>query len=486
MTEEHLLSQVRAMAAAGEKIVGEKSLETTVKEIFGYANAKFGTIYTKAEVNKLIGEGASRLTITVVEQLPETGKEYTLYLVRDTKGKDNDIYFEYMWIEGKWEKLGSTHLDATQVFKQTKDNLETSDTKVIQDYFTTNTHLHPNKGDLFIIHTVVGDKDYGKSSYIYSEDWEAIDGNVDASKVIFRSDIPTAGNYTQVGNITKGATEVGNIACNGKSVDDVIREIFAKELQPTITSNPAVSGFSLNGAKAVEAGTKVETATFGTAQLSAGSYTYGPATGVTAKSWRVDRVCTPETLNATGVATAPSGTDNNSEKGFVIGDGNEENTVSSLSYKATASYDAGAVAVTNFKKPSKPEVKIPAGEKYQQTSAYTSFRKYFYGGTTDVSEINSAYIRKLTNSTGAYRAQTLTITVPAGSKKVVIACLASVRGVTKVINKSAMNADITSAFVKTNVNVEGANNYRAVPYNCWAFTPDVPFAQQATLEVTLG
>lgn len=247
-----------------------------------------------------------------------------------------------------------------------------------------------------------------------------------------------------------------------------------------------VSGFSLSGAKAVEVGTKIAEASFGTANLSPGSYTYGPTTGVVAQSFKVDRVAQPTNFNKESVATTASGTDNNGGNGFIIGDGTEANVVSSLAYKVTVAHNEGVQAVTNLKNPSSPVVKIAAGSKTQQTSAYTGFRKYFYGGTTDISEINSAYIRKLTSSTGAYRAQTLTLTVPAGSKRVVVACLATVKGVTKVINKSAMNADITSAFVKSTVNVEGANGYTAKPYNAFVFEPAVAFEQQAILEITLG
>ena len=262
--------------------------------------------------------------------------------------------------------------------------------------------------------------------------------------------------------------------------------MVSKEEQPKITAQPAVSGFSLSGAKAVEVGTKISEASFGTANLSSGSYTYGPATGVVAQSFKVDRIAQPTSFNKESVATTASGTDNNGGNGFIIGDGTEANVVSSLAYKVTVAHNEGVQALTNLKNPSTPPVKIAAGSKTQQTSAYTGFRKYFHGASAEKPTLNSAEIRKLTNSTGAYRAQTLTLTVPAGSKRVVVACLATVKGVTKVINKSAMNADITSAFVKSTVNVEGANGYTAKPYNAFVFEPAVAFEQQAILEITLG
>ena len=67
-----------------------------------------------------------------------------------------------------------------------------------------------------------------------------------------------------------------------------------------------------------------------------------------------------------------------------------------------------------------------------------------------------------------------------------IACIAGKPGVTKVINETAMNADVTSTFVQSSVNVEGAEGYTAVAYNVWVFEPAVPYENAATLKVTLG
>ena len=79
-------------------------------------------------------------------------------------------------------------------------------------------------------------------------------GAVDASKVMLREDIVLAGNYTQVGNITKSANGTATLSAKGKSVAAFLEEMLSKRLQPTITAQPSISGFALTGAKAVEAG----------------------------------------------------------------------------------------------------------------------------------------------------------------------------------------------------------------------------------------
>lgn len=377
--------------------------------------------------------------------------------------------------------------NTARVFTSTKDALDKADSVVIADYFKAHAEIHPRKGDVFLIKTFVDGKEYEKSSYTYGDsDWEAITGNVDADKVILRSNIKMAGAYTQVGNYTKAQTGTADIPTKGMSVDDFLRGIFTKTLQPKITAQPAVSGFTLSGAKAVEAGTKVATANFGTANLSAGSYEFGPATGITAKTFKVDRIAQPASFNKENIATTNSGTDNNGGKGFIIGDGAEENTVTSLAYKVTVTHGDGVVAHDNLGGASKPEVKITAGSKTQQTSAYTGFRSFFYGTSNDKPEINSAYVRKLTNSNAPYSAKTITINVPAGTQRVAIACIAGKTGVTKVINETALNADVTGIFVKKTVQVEGANGYTAKEYNIWVFEPAEAYGQSAVLKVTLG
>ena len=67
-----------------------------------------------------------------------------------------------------------------------------------------------------------------------------------------------------------------------------------------------------------------------------------------------------------------------------------------------------------------------------------------------------------------------------------IACISTARGVTRVINETALNADVTATFVKSTVRVEGANAYAPKDYNVWVFEPAVAYGQQAILKVTLG
>lgn len=377
------------------------------------------------------------------------------------------------------------------VYKATKAAATDSDTKTIEDYFKLNTNTPPKPNDVFIVEQTAEGLEGAYSPYIYDgETWIALVGaGIDADKVILQDDIIMAGNYTQVGNQTKTQNGTATFATKGKSVAEVLTEIFSKRLQPTITAQPSIGTFTLTGAGAVEAGTKLTTASYSAATLNAGSYTYGPATDVVAQSWTVNRVTNADTTQVATqtAASLTAGTDNNAGSGFIIGDQGGTNVVSSLKYKVTATHSAGVVAKDNLGSNSSPEVKIAAGTKTKETSAYTPYRNYFYGSSATKPDVNSDYIRTLTKSNKAYVAGTITINVKAGDQRVCIACINGKTGVTKVINESAMNADVTSTFVKqTGVAVEGASGYTAQNYNVWVYEPAKPYENPATLKVTLG
>ena len=311
-------------------------------------------------------------------------------------------------------------------------------------------------------------------------------GELTSDDITMAENITLAGNYTQIGNWTKtqNGTAVKEVA--GMTLTEMLKNIFTATLQPTITAQPSINGFNLTGAGAVEAGTSIAAANYTEATLNPGSYQYGPATGVTAESWKVERVTNAGSTQIATGATLPAGSDNNGESGFIIGDQGGENVVSLLRYRATVQHTAGVTAHDNLGGDSSPVVAITAGSKNKQTNAYTPYRNYFYGATVDKPTLDSAYIRGLTKSNQAYRAGTITINVPAGANRVCIACIATAVGVKQVINETALNADVTGTFVKSTVRVEGANGYTAVDYNVWTFEPAVPYGNAATLKVTLG
>ena len=55
--------------------------------------------------------GISGFHAEIVSELPETGKTNILYLVAKTEAASGDGYDEYLYINGAWERVGSTDID---------------------------------------------------------------------------------------------------------------------------------------------------------------------------------------------------------------------------------------------------------------------------------------------------------------------------------------------------------------------------------------
>ena len=298
-----------------------------------------------------------------------------------------------------------------------------------------------HSGDVMLVSNSMG----VKSAYQFDEGWIACDGNVDASRVIMPFDITLAGSYETVGNLTKTKTGTATFATRGKSVAAALQEMLSKREQPKNPSQPSVSLTATSGAK--EVGTEV-TPTW-SASLSAGSYTYGPATGIVAKTWTISDTDGHSASTASG-----------SFAKFTVGD--------DTNYKITAkaTYDAGAVAKDNLGDPSNPTVQIAAGSKSATSSSITGYRAWFMYVGESLNTIDSAFIRGTTNK-GATPSTQSGVTIPAGTKRVMVAIPANGSNLTSVIDVDGMGLDVFGNFTKMNVDVEGLNGYQVTSYDVW-------------------
>ena len=320
------------------------------------------------------------------------------------------------------------------------------------------------QGDMGVVISAIDGADGTKKSYtayVYDEGaWKAMDGNYDAGNVYFGEDLT----YTvAIGTLAK-PNGSDTLPAKGKSVKEVLASILAKEAYPSKTE-PAVSFTSQGGIGTYEIGTKKDLSY--AVSLSAGGYTYGPETGITAQSWSV--VCD-------GVSkTTANGTFQN-----VVAEATAKKMV------ATATYGDGAIPVTNLGN-AYPAGKIVAGSKSKESSGYVGVRYMFWGPMTDAgAELSSANIRALAHKEEAKAKGLTTFGAGAGAKKVVVAVPAG-RKITKVLMPSALNADVTALFVKqgTQSQVEGANGYAAAAYDVYVYQPASIDAGE-TYSVTIG
>lgn len=342
--------------------------------------------------------------------------------------------------DGTWAKADSVALVFQVDAEEEQDDLTAIAAVVGSTILST--------GDQAIVKRALADEHVSYTAYVYNgQNWAAMDGNYSADNVYFTNDLTLAGDYTEIGNITKGQKETKNWAVTGRSVTDVFTEITTKIVNPEKTE-PSVT-VKLAEAKAYEVGETV-LPTY-TTTFKAGSYTFGPATEVTVSSWTVTDSNNVTKNTATG-----------SFDSFVVAD--------DTNYKLTAAvaHTEGAAAYNNMEKAADPEVKIAAGTKTATSSAITGYRNSFYGTLAEKGELTSGVIRSL-NKTGKALVPGNTISVPIslGALRVVFAYPATLGDVTSVKDVNGLNAEIVSAFIKTTINVEGANGYSAIMYNVY-------------------
>ena len=301
-------------------------------------------------------------------------------------------------------------------------------------------------------------EDEGKVLAVSGGEWvaqeitipDAVEG-LDAEKITFSSDLETT---VAIGNITIPSSGTATIKATGKNLKEVWETIFVKEKNPT-TTQPSVS-ITFDQDEAYEVGTKI-TPSY-TATFKAGSYTYGPATGVTVSKWTV----TEKLL--VGGTVSRNNSSNKSSGSFA-----ELQIVDDMSYTITAKaeHTAGAIPVTNRDNPYSAG-KIAAGSKTKTSGAATGYRNSFYGTLENKNALTSDIIRGLTKSGKALaNGDTFTVPVPEGALRVVIAYPDTLKYVASIQDENSAYFNIAASFTLQTMDVNGENNYTAKSYKVY-------------------
>lgn len=269
---------------------------------------------------------------------------------------------------------------------------------------------------------------------------------ISADKVMFDGDMVFT---EQFGKYEPTGGKV-TIPSNGKSLKGLLLDAYSEDKNPVITQ-PTV-GITSTTAKAYEVGTTVTPAYSGT--FNAGTYEYGPnPTGVTVTEWDVSNNVTSETKD----------TQTGSFAQYSVADG--------ANYRITvkAVYSDGEIPLTALSAEYETG-QITASSKTAQSAAITGYRNSFYGTLADKStEVTNAVVRGLRQKSGKALANgnTFTVNIPVGAESAIIAYPATLRDLTSIKDVNGLNADITSAFTKSTMDITGTNDYSAISYKVY-------------------
>lgn len=102
----------------------------TDSDVTSAITAALADYMNAAETNAAIEEAvvkASGIKFSKVTELPQNGEENVIYLVPNGKTVLNNSFDEYMWIDGKWELMGSTVVQLTDYWSKSELRAMTSE-----------------------------------------------------------------------------------------------------------------------------------------------------------------------------------------------------------------------------------------------------------------------------------------------------------------------------------------------------------------------
>lgn len=368
-------------------------------------------------------------------------------------------------IDQQWENKS-----IADVIEDAISNLSTNITITITNSENkTHSELFPTErdaendlinGDILIIKDKIGNETnkYQHTAYVfYDNEWTAMDGNYDAENVYFDEDLIVT---TKVGTITSLTNGQATLAAKGKNLKQVLSSLLAKQAEPTVTQPSAT--ISLTNGGVYEVGTEIIPEwkiTFKT-----GSYSFGPATEVKDTGGIVTSTkdLTQQTIAAENL--------NGASGKFAFYQVEDD-----VDYTATLTYgwtDSPNIPKDNLGNESTVVSKIIGKSNQTATSgAISGYRAWFWGGLTDAENISRDTLNKSNE-----KIVDITFDLAAADyencNRIVIAIpVADNKKVSKVYLKSASNADITSLFELTTLNIPGANGYEEKPYNVWVYQP---------------
>lgn len=327
-----------------------------------------------------------------------------------------------------------------------------------------------------------GDGNIIKDTYATKEELANVDVELptewDADKVGFSQDLIFTREFGKYVPDSTGSVKI-ETATRKMSLQDLLLDAFSEEKNPTTTQPSITLGSSNIGAK--EVGTKIQVK-FAYSDETAGSYTYGPATGVT---WSEHKA----TFNGETI-TGKSGT----FKEIQVTDS------TSLSISGSAKHSAGATPLTNLGNEFTPETVTNTSGAIQEKTVSKSkgtlsgYRQAFLGTMENPPEtMTSSDIRGLATKFSV-AATTKDITIPVNAKRVVLA-VPSAWAVTKCLDVNGFNTDLIATGGMSGpitVYVKGANDYvttdapNGIAYDVWYQNFANPNDTKNTYKVTIA
>lgn len=162
-----------------------------------------------SQINSLIG-----FTATIVNSLPSTGEVGVMYLKLNTSASvEGNIYDEYIWVNNKFEKIGSTEttVDLSGYVTQTEMNTQLANkANINHSHLSRDIEINPDVEDGMWVSEYGVDRQTDVNCYVYDHEKKLENIDDGANKTVVDSSLSSS-SKNPVQN------KVVNSALNGKS-----------------------------------------------------------------------------------------------------------------------------------------------------------------------------------------------------------------------------------------------------------------------------
>lgn len=162
-----------------------------------------------SQINSLIG-----FTATIVNSLPSTGEVGVMYLKLNTSASvEGNIYDEYIWVNNKFEKIGSTEttVDLSGYVTQTEMNTQLANkANINHGHLSHDIEINPDVEDGMWVHEYGLNRQTDVNCYVYDHEKKLENIDDGANKTVVDSSLSSS-SKNPVQN------KVVNSALNGKS-----------------------------------------------------------------------------------------------------------------------------------------------------------------------------------------------------------------------------------------------------------------------------
>lgn len=184
-----------------------------------------------SQINSLIG-----FTATIVNSLPSTGEVGVMYLKLNTSASvEGNIYDEYIWVNNKFEKIGSTEttVDLSEYVTQTEMNTQLANkAKINHGHLSRDIEINPDAEDGMWMVEYGLNRQTDVNCYVYYHEKKLENIDDGANKTVVDSSLSSS-SKNPVQN------KVVNSALNGKS--DIGHEHTSDEIHYAYDQNVSVT-----------------------------------------------------------------------------------------------------------------------------------------------------------------------------------------------------------------------------------------------------